>query len=126
MTPRPSYVVIRQSRFKASNPSIKNRSPSRISISVAPLLLSCPVFGAVSSELFGTMSGLSRILDNLFLEGLPALGSLQLSSTEITDRGVDHLIKLQVCGESFIDGTRITDLGVASLRKAKPGSVVSR
>jgi hypothetical protein len=60
------------------------------------------------------------------LKGLPALGSLRLIQTSVTDAGLAHLKGLKNLKELTLGGAQVTDAGVADLQRALPALKVVR
>jgi hypothetical protein len=55
---------------------------------------------------------------------MPALATLHIGSTAVSNAGIKHLMKLSSLREVFLARTAVDAAGVAALRKALPEATV--
>ena len=60
------------------------------------------------------------------LQGFWGLRSLDLSGSSVTDKGIEHLKKLESLQEIVLSGTKISEEGCRELREALPNCTIQR
>jgi hypothetical protein len=60
------------------------------------------------------------------LRGLPELNYLDLDGTRVTDAGLAHLVGLSNVSNLRRHGTKVTDVGVKALNQALPALTIVR